>query len=190
MSYIFISIIFGLFIGLALSVDAFMLSFVFGVTIKSRREAFFTSILVGLFHFIMPIIGFFLTYLILNNIFSVTAFQNSFKSIGSYILILLGMMMLFKREEVDNRTKQNIFGILLFALSVSIDSFFIGIALTTNGKISILIVAFVFLMVSSIATYIPLRLIQKNKKLIRFKNLNIIAGIILILFAFISLILN
>jgi putative Mn2+ efflux pump MntP len=190
MNYILLSIIIGIFIGLALSVDAFMLSLVYGITLNNRKEAFLTALFVGVFHFIMPLIGYYLTYIILSNIFMITSFQNNFKDIGTYLLIILGLVMVFKKEDCKKSPSiKNLVSKLLFAFTVSIDSFIIGIGLTTNDHISIVIIATLFFIISATMTLIALALIHKTKKFIVSKNLNVLAGIILVLFGFISLLI-
>lgn len=190
MSYFLISLLFGLFIGLALSVDAFMLSLVYGVTIKTRREAFMTSFFVGVFHLLMPFVGYFITIFILDNVFSISSFQSKMEHFGIYILFFIGLLMIFKKDDHDTYSFKNIISKLLFAFSVSIDSFFIGIALTTIDHMNMFIIAFVFFIVSGFLTFIAIRLVNKTKKLLFIKDLNVIAGIILIVFAFISLMIS
>ena len=168
-----------------------MLSLVYGITINNRKEALITSFIVGIFHFFMPLIGYYITFIILNSFFAISTFQNSFKSIGTYLLIVLGLVMIFKKEDAtNNHTIKNVLSKLLFAFTVSIDSFFIGMALTTNSNISIIIVTSVFFLISGTVTLIALCLIHKTRKYIMIKNLNIVAGVILLLFALLSLFLS
>lgn len=188
---IFLSILFGIFLGLAMSVDAFMLSLVYGLTIERRREAFYTGIIVGIFHFFMPLIGYFITYFLLSNIITLSVVKTQFNHLGSFILLILGMFMIYKKEEGEKRdTFKNFLSKILFAFSVSLDSFFIGIALTSNDRINIFLIALIFFCVSSSITYSAIRLIHRTKKLLSFNKLNVIAGIILMIFAFISLFLT
>lgn len=185
-----ISIVYGIFLGLAMSVDAFMFSLIYGLTLSRRREAIFTGFIVGVFHLFMPLIGYYLTFIVLRNVFSITLFQDQLNNLGSFILLLLGIFMLYKKEEVDVRKSvTNLLSTILFGFSVSIDSFFIGIALTTNPKINIFIICILFFMISSIVTYCALRLIHRTKRLLYIERLNILAGIILITFGVMNLFL-
>lgn len=188
---ILFSLLYGTFLGLAMSVDAFMFSLIYGLTLNRRREAIFTALIVGLFHFIMPLIGYYFTFFVLRNVFSVSLFQNQMNNLGSFILLLLGLFMLYKKEEVQVKTSvANLLSTILFAFSVSIDSFFIGVALTTNDKINIIIIAILFLFISSFLTYLALRIIHHTKKHFILDRLNILAGIILIFVAIMNLFLK
>ena len=52
MEKIIISFIYGITLGFALSVDAFMLSLIYGSTFNRKIESIITSTLVALFHFL------------------------------------------------------------------------------------------------------------------------------------------
>ena len=46
-----------LLIGISLSMDAFSLALVYGIQGMSKRDKIFLSLIVGVYHFIMPLIG-------------------------------------------------------------------------------------------------------------------------------------
>ena len=160
-----------LLIGISLSMDAFSLSLVFGLTIKNNKDKLLLSIIVSIYHFIMPLIG-----LLLSNILLKINYLD-FNTLSSIILIYVGIETIISKE--DHNYKINIISFLLFGLSVSIDSLTIGIGLRgiTNkyllSSILFSITSFIFTITGlHIGNYIG-KIIQKYSK--------IIGGIILII---------
>jgi putative Mn2+ efflux pump MntP len=110
----------------ALGLDAFSLSL--GIGLKGIRllDILKISIVIALFHIVMPLIGFFMgnyVGLLLGGIAN---------TMGGILLVLLGLHMLYsaiKGEDerlLDHRT---LWGMLLFSLMVSIDAFSVGVSL-------------------------------------------------------------
>lgn len=138
-----------LLIGLSLSMDAFSLALVYGMLNLSQKRKILLSIIVGTYHFFMPIIGHqFGNLLDKINIISLNI-------IASIILIYIGIDLIisnFKHEE--KLTISNV-GFLIFGLSVSIDSLTIGIGLNaiTNRH---LLACITFSITSLIFTYLGL----------------------------------
>lgn len=156
----------------ALSLDAFSLSIIYGTILKDKKIVIILSIIVGIFHFFMPLLGYNLSNLLISKILANT------NIISFIIFLILGIQMFIcKNEEKDLINLSNITNILLFAFTVSIDSFSIGIAIS---KESILLPIITFSLVSSIFTYIGL-IIGKNLKKILGKYTTKIGGIILII---------
>lgn len=110
-------------LAISLSMDAFSLSVCFGTLNLSYKKIFLLSIIVGIFHFIMPILGMNISHLLLN----VIKFKP--KYITFIVFLVLGLFMIFDKEKENNKTLSNIFAILLFGLAVSIDSLIAGIGL-------------------------------------------------------------
>ena len=163
-------------VGISLSMDAFSLSLVYGTYGLSKKNIYLLSIIVGTYHFFMPLIGllfgnFIQEYLIFN-----------INLVVSIIFGIIGIEMIlssFKDEEVN--VNDNLLGFLLFGLSVSIDSLTTGIGLSIINN-NYLECSIIFMLTSSIFTYIGLLLGNKlNKKLGNIST--IIGGIILILLA-------
>jgi len=132
--------------------DAFSLALIYGIQGMSNRQKIYLSIIVGIYHFIMPLIG--LTFgTILDNINII-----SIEIIATLILIYIGIDLIissYKKE--DKGIEINKTGFLIFGLSVSIDSLTIGIglkAITENYFIS----SFTFSLTSLIFTYLGLTL--------------------------------
>lgn len=184
---VFISLTLGLLLGIALSVDAFMLGLIYGLSLKTRKEIWLTSILVGLCHFLMSIFGFFITHFILRQVLSLPLFQTYFKGFGTLILLMLGFIILHKPEQETTSPRQGLVSPLLFSLSVSMDSFFVGIALISNPHMNIWIVASLLFITTCCITLTAFKIIYHTRNRIHVENLNLLAGILLVLIALINL---
>jgi len=161
-------------VGISLSMDTFSLSLCYGTIGLNTKKTILLSIVVGLFHFIMPLIGITIGNIIINNLIID----------GKYLILLIfsiiGIDMIleaFKEKEKNMLT--SFLGIILFAFSVSIDSFSTGIGLNimTDKIFGSLII---FILTSSIFTYLGIKLGKiLNTKLGKISN--IIGGVVLIL---------
>lgn len=162
-----------LMIAVSLSMDAFSLSLAYGLAGVTKKQIRILSIVVGLFHFFMPLLGMLLGTLILKRF----AFDYDFLIL--LILSFIGIQMIlesFKEKEIKPLKKLEI---ILFALAVSIDSFSVGITLTDINE-NYLLSALVFSITSAIFTFLGLKLGDKIAKVIG-KVSTIIGGIILII---------
>ena len=140
-----------LLIGISLSMDAFSLALIYGMQGMSKKEKLFLSLIVGIYHFIMPLIG--LTFgTILDNINII-----SIDIVATLILIYIGIDLIISNSKKEDRLEISKIGFLIFGLSVSIDSLTIGIglkAITDNYIIS----SIIFSLTSLIFTYLGLSL--------------------------------
>ena len=163
-------------IAISLSMDAFSLALAYGTISMRKKEIKALSAIVGLYHFIMPILGMLFGRFILN-----------FIHIGSNLIVLLifvfiGLNMVFEslkeRQEVKSLKLSDM---ILFGFAVSIDSFSVGVGINgiTNNY---LLSSFAFFIVSFIFTYIGLFMGNKLNKLTG-KLSTLIGGLILIVFA-------
>ena len=169
-----------LLIGISLSMDAFSLALIYGIQGMSQKYKVLLSIIVGIYHFIMPLIG--LTFgTLLNNINII-----SIDIIASLILIYIGTDLIISNSKKEDRIEVTKTGFLLFGLSVSLDSLTVGIGLKAITN-SYLISSIVFSLSSLIFTYLGLILgnIIGNKVGSYSK---LIGGIILIFIAVITFI--
>ena len=140
-----------LLIGISLSMDAFSLALIYGMIGMSKKQKIFLSIIVGIYHFIMPLIG--LTFgTILDNINII-----SIDIIASLILIYIGIDLILSNSKEEDRLEVTKVGFLIFGLSVSIDSLTVGIGLKAITD-SYLISSIVFSLSSLIFTYLGLTL--------------------------------
>ena len=113
-----------LIIGVSLSVDAFSVSTVIGLTNPSVKKCTITSIVVGIFHFFMPLLGNYLGI----SLFEYTIIKPRYVLFLVFLILSIDMFMHFFEEKPKIRPL-NMIGTLLFALSVSFDSFSVGIGI-------------------------------------------------------------
>ncbi len=136
-----------LLIGISLSMDAFSLALVYGMIGLSQSKKTILSLIVGIYHFFMPLIGLMLGAII-NQVINLDI-------VASLILIYIGIDLIIsnlKKEKTISLTK---LGFFIFGLSVSIDSLTVGIGLKaiTNNYI---ITSLMFSLCSMVFTYIGL----------------------------------
>ena len=169
-----------LIIAVSLSMDAFSLSLAYGTLSLPKKQILKLSLIVGIYHFFMPIIGMFLGKLILNMIHlkpDIVVF---------IVLLFIGVQMIiesFKNEEqVQILSKIELF---LFGFAVSIDSFSIGIGLNTITN-NYILSSLIFSISAFIFTYSGLILGKKISEMIG-KIATILGGLTLIIIAFIYL---
>lgn len=164
-----------LLIGISLSMDAFSLSLAYGMIGMSKKNQIILSLIVGLYHFVMPLIGLtFGTILEDINIISIDV-------IASIILIYIGIDLIISNSKKEDKLEITKTGFLLFGLSVSIDSLTIGIGLRAITD-TYLLSSTIFSLSSLLFTYLGLTLgnIIGNKIGSYSKTLG---GIILIIIA-------
>lgn len=168
--YSFISVII---IGVALSMDTFSLSLTIGTLNIPSKKILLTSIIVGIMHFFMPLIGLLIGKQIL------TIFPINHNLLVAIILGIIAIMMIKDLfSESTSSYNLTMIGIIAFAFSVSIDSFSTGVglkAITNNYFIA----ALTFALCSFSFTYTGLTIGKYSQEKIG-KIANII-GIILLL---------
>lgn len=159
------------FIGLSLSMDTFSLSLSIGTTSPTKQQIIKTSILVGVFHFIMPLLG-----SAIGSVFSNTIIKTNY--ITFTIFIFLAVQMFLNRNSEEKTDILTIFSIILFAISVSLDSFSVGIAFGIT-KESTIISGIIFSFVSATFTYLGLKLGKKLTE--KYKEKTTYLGIFLMI---------
>lgn len=131
-------------IGLSLSMDAFTLSLAYGLINIPKKTILLTSLIVGIFHFIMPLLGSCIGFILTDMI------KINSKYILITILIIILIEMIRSIKETTEEYNLNILNILIFSFLVSLDSFSIGIGIeyiTSNiylGSIIFSILSFSF----------------------------------------------
>ena len=140
-----------LLIGISLSMDAFSLALVYGIIGMTKRQKIALSIIVGIYHFIMPIIG-----MLFGSIINSISFIN-LHIIASIILLYIGLDLIISSDKEGDKMTISIFGFIMFGLSVSIDSLTVGICLKTITN-NYLIAPLIFSISSLIFTYLGLTL--------------------------------
>ena len=160
-------------IGLSLSVDAFTIAVSYGTVINRIRDKYLLVILIGIFHFIMPVIG----SIIAKVIESVIIIKP--KYIVFIIFLLLIIEMINDSQKNEQIKKIGIVTLLLISFVVSIDSLSIGVILGLT-KEKVIVASTIFSIISSIITLIGINI---GIKLKHNKNSNIIGIILLCLVA-------
>ena len=159
------------FMGIGLSMDAFSLSLSLGTTNPKINKIIKTTILVGIFHFIMPSLGYLIGIYLNNKIIIGTNY------LTSIIFLILAYELYKNKDNNENNILTNI-TILIISFSVSIDSFTVGIALGLNNEL-IQVASIIFSITSSIFTFVGFILGKTLNN--RFHNKAIYLGIILLL---------
>ena len=166
-------------IAISLSMDAFSLALAYGTLNLNKKDIYKLSLVVGIYHFFMPLIGLFLGNIILK-------YVSNPNFIVFVILFVIGIEMIyetFKEEDIKNIVSLR--QILLFGLAVSIDSFSVGIGLNIINN-NYLYCASIFSIFSLSFTYLGLMLGKKINNIIG-KTSTIIGGLVLIVIAFMYL---
>lgn len=142
-------------VAVGLSMDTFSLSLSYGMLNLNKKDILKISLTVGIFHFFMPLIGDLIGEIIIKNIL-----VKEDLIIGIVFLFLTFELIfsLFKKEEI--KPFKNYLEILIFSLTVSIDSFTTGIGLDALESSHILISS-IFFLVSFLFTYMGLLLGSK-----------------------------
>lgn len=152
--------------------DALSLSIAYGTNYIKKSKIIILSLLVGLFHYIMPFIG--------SQIGSrITFLITKANYIISLVFFLLAYEMYKSRNEKHNGVLTNIISLFIFALTVSIDSFSVGLALGIE-KNDLTKTFLIFSIVSSTLTFIGLKL--GNYLSTKYDTKATYLGIIILLF--------
>lgn len=167
-------------IAVTLSMDTFSLSLIYGTLSLSKKNILLLSIVVGIFHFIMPLIGLNFGNIILNYI------RISPNTIIFMVFLIIGVQMIIEsKKETKILPCTGIVEMIFFGLAVSIDSFSVGIgfkAITNKYIISSLF----FSIISFIFTYLGLKLGKRLNILIGKLSI-LLGGIVLIILSFLYL---
>lgn len=111
-------------IGIALSMDTFSLSLGVGMFNTSNKKALKLAIIVGIMHFVMPMLGSIIGEKLIQ------LFELQCDILLGIILILIAIQMtidIIKHDE--EHFNLNLPGMFLFAIGVSLDSFSVGLGL-------------------------------------------------------------
>ena len=159
--------------------DAFSIALSIGTTHLSKNRFILIPIVVSIMHFVMPLIGLFLG----NQILSVININP--KIIMTIILLYLAFLM-YKDRNNDKVTKINsLLSIFLYAISVSLDSFSVGIGLKALTD-KIIIPPIIFSLCAGTITYMGLILGKYSQKVWKEKA-SLIGIILLILISIVNI---
>ncbi len=142
------------FLAIGLSMDAFSLALAYGTNYLKKSKIIFTSLCVGIFHFIMPYLGSTVGAIFIEH------FPINTNLLVSLIFFILAIEMYLNRNETNNNLITNTISIIFFAFTVSIDSFSVGIALGITNS-SILLASTIFSIISCLFTFMGLILGKK-----------------------------
>lgn len=160
-------------IGVGLSMDAFSLAICYGTLNLSLEREKLLSLIVGTFHFFMPLLGMMMGH-ILKNFVSL-----DFRYVIFIIFMVIGYEMLdgaLKRE--TKLILLNNIGLFIFGFTVSIDSFSAGIGIEFISD-KHLLCSLIFSFTSAVFTFAGLRLGDKLND--KFKNVSQIIGAIILM---------
>ncbi|WP_078556977.1 manganese efflux pump MntP family protein [Bacillus alkalicellulosilyticus] len=121
----------------ALGMDAFSIALGMGMIGLRYKQIFQIGVTIGAFHVLMPLIGIMAGKLISQH-FGMLATM-----IGGGLLVFLGLQMAYsslKSEEESRMASPEGIGLLVFAITVSLDSFSAGLSLGVLGAKTVLTV--------------------------------------------------
>ncbi|HIT12208.1 MAG TPA: manganese efflux pump [Candidatus Pelethosoma merdigallinarum] len=168
------NIILILIISISLSMDAFSLSLAYGTIGLRKKTIFLLTVIVSLYHFVMPLIGLIMGHAI------ITFLPVNPDFLVFLVLTFIGVQMLiesFKKEDINNH--MSLWELLAFGFAVSLDSFSVGIGLSSITD-QYLLSCLIFSICSGGFTYFGLFLGKYIHHLIG-KLSTILGGIVLIL---------
>lgn len=161
------------FLALALSIDACVVSFSYGIQEDNHRNRFLLSMFTGIFQGIMPVFGYFLTSFVVNYI------EPFADWIVFGIFIFLGLK--FIKESFDKKDVSKCIDLpclFLIGIATSIDAFSAGISLILSGN-HIIKPAILIGVITAVNSVLGFELGAKMQKL-PSRPLEIFAGLILI----------
>lgn len=168
------SLIMVLIISISLSMDAFSLSLAYGTLNINKKNRIILSVIVGIFHFLMPLIGMYVGKKIVNLL------PIEPNTLIFIILFFIGIEMILETFKEDKKIIiLNLFEFIIFGFAVSLDSFSVGLGLR-NIYSDPYIAASLFSISSFIFTFLGLKIGSKiNQKIGCIST--IFGGIVLII---------
>lgn len=112
----------------AMSMDAFSIGLGMGMFMLRSKQIFYIGLIVGIFHVWMPLLGMIAGHFLSHTFGTLAGYA------GGILLVLLGISMFLSCFKKDESFVTPVgFGLFLFALSVSLDSFSVGLTLGILG---------------------------------------------------------
>lgn len=139
-------------IAVSLSMDAFSLALIYGTQGIAKKDKLLLSLIVGVYHFIMPLIG-----VIIGNLITSKILINTNILVGIILSLIAVEMIISSFKETNNKFLLTFPSYLIFGLSVSIDSLTTGIGLSLITK-NCIFSSTVFCVTSMLFTYLGLNL--------------------------------
>ncbi len=161
-------------VAISLSMDAFSLSLAYGTLNMEKSQIRLLSIIVGIYHLIMPLLGMTVGATIIHLL------PISPSILVFIVLLLIGIEMILESFKQERNIKiLNLIEMLIFGFAVSLDSFSVGLGLDIIYK-PVILAAIIFMLSSFTFTYLGLTL---------GKKINDSVGIISTIFGGIALII-
>lgn len=139
-------------IAVSLSMDAFSLALIYGTQGINKKDKIILSLIVGIYHFIMPLIGLSIGIYITNKLII-----NASILVGIILCLIAIEMIISSFKDEEERFLLTLPGYLIFGLSVSVDSLTTGIGLPAITE-NYFLTATIFSITSLIFTYLGLNL--------------------------------
>lgn len=152
--------------------DAFSLALIYGTQGITKKHKILLSLIVGMYHFIMPLIG-----VAIGTVITKKILVNPNIIVGIILSLIAIEMIISSFKEEDKKFLLTIPGYLLFGLSVSIDSLTTGIGLSLITQ-KYIFSSLIFAITSLSFTFFGLNIGDRlNKKYGRIST--ILGGIVL-----------
>ena len=161
-----------LMIGISLSIDAFSVSACIGMYNLSIKKTLNTSFTVGLFHFIMPILG-----VLISSLINKIVLVNSNMILGIILTLLSLQLFIEYLKPTNKKITLSFIGIILFAFGVSLDSFSVGLGLSAITN-KLLLASTIFTICSFSFTFLGLTIGKYINKV--FKKYSYLVGTIIL----------
>src|SRR5690625_2889009 len=168
--------IFHLFIiAFALGLDAFSVSLTIGLFNIRLRKIFYTSLLIGFFHALLPLIGMAIGHFLSIKLPFLTS------TVGGFLLIFIGAYIVFTTFTMNEEKPLQITYVKLLTLSfiVSVDSFPVGLSIGM-AHLETMLMIFLIGMISMLLAMIGMSIGKKVHGLFRSSS-TIIGSILLFL---------
>ncbi|MCC3356245.1 manganese efflux pump MntP family protein [Bacillus sp. REN16] len=136
----------------ALGMDAFSVGLGMGLIQLRLKQIFSIGITIGLFHMWMPLAGMMIGHFLSDTFGAIATYA------GGGLLLFLGIQMIISSFKDDDKQRMITpvgFGLFIFALSVSLDSFSVGLSLGIYGAKTVMVIL-MFGAVSMALTWIGL----------------------------------
>ncbi|MCM3617993.1 manganese efflux pump MntP family protein [Sutcliffiella horikoshii] len=136
---------------IALGMDAFSVGLGMGMIKLRLKQIFYIGVTIGIFHIFMPLGGMAIGKVLSKEFGSIATI------IGGLLLVMLGLQMMFSSFKKDDGPMITPVGagLFVFALSVSLDSFSVGLSLGIYGTKTMLAIL-LFGTVSMLLTWLGL----------------------------------
>lgn len=159
-------------IGISLSVDAFSLALAIGVSNNNKKLIVYQPVIVGVFHYIMPIIGSCISSIFINKLL------NNANIIISIVFMILAIEIYRSKGNQKIILINSLITLVFISLTVSLDSLLVGLALSLQDN-NIFLVGLIFAFTSAFFSALGLYLGQRIRY--KYHNLATYIGISILL---------